>query len=1135
MIVDDILSGYSGAAAELAEAIGDGKNVSVFGIPFSARLLVSARMKKLMYVVSDVSVAREAYETFFALNKKTVLLLPRYDVVTLKRMSAGEGDGDRFSALYDMASGDAEIAVVTAAAFLQRYPTRERIISTAVSLEKGAEYDTDVLKRRLIAAGYKNNPAVTAPGEFSLRGDILDVWGAGAASAVRAEFFGDLLEDLRVLDTDGRSVSETDRALFKPFASVFMTAEEAEAALEAIAGSPAPDEQYFARYDTVRSELSLRLKMLPDTAAGGVVADEALDVALPFTDTCTIAGLFDPDYLVFDDAKQTFDACSAHLTEHLSRVRYLTERGEAFAFAAGQFFGTEQATECRGRKIAFHAITTANRFFRPDAVVTFKFPAMPSYARDYAMLLSDVRNWRQRYNTVIFAGNAETRASLESFFTENGVPYSFKWGERLVILDDFLPHGAIFHDWATVVIGTYDITLKRAKKALKRSKKAAFGELKQGDYVVHETHGIGLCEGIKRMSLGGGERDYIVIAYRDGDKLYLPAENMDSLSKYSGGEENPRLNKLGGAEFGRLKDKVLRSVRAMAIDLSRLYAEREAMRGRKYSADMTLDDEFARAFPFEETDDQLTAIEDGMRDLVSGKIMDRLLCGDVGYGKTEVALRLAFKVMEEGGQVAFVSPTTILARQHFETVKKRYADFGIRVVQLTRFNTPAETRDALEKLRTGKADIVCGTHRILSKDVKFSDLQMLILDEEQRFGVEDKEKLKEIRKNVNVLSMSATPIPRTLHMAMTGISDISVLDTPPAGRLPVQTYVTEFTETLCADAVEREISRGGQVFVVYNRVETIDSFAARLADITGRKVTVAHGQMDEKRLAAAIDAFTHGETDILVSSTIIENGIDLPRANTMIVADADKLGLSQLYQLRGRVGRSDRLAYVYFTYPEGKQLTDAGYKRLEAIMQYTELGSGFKIAMADLEIRGAGNVLGREQHGHMDKVGYDMYCKLLARAVAELKGEKTGEHGEVKAATDYKAFIPDNYITDAGQRFRAYSRIAETDSAEARAAIIAELRDVYGPVPSPCENLITVALVKNLAARLGASRVTVNKGAGEIVFLKAADIPQAVMTVLKGDLSARFTVASVAVISWNGNSAAASMVKFLLNCHKKTA
>lgn len=1130
MITEKFLNQYGGPAAELYAALGDGKDVSVFGLPFSARLLVGSTFRgRILYVTSDVSIARDAYEALHALQPKTVLLLPRYDVVTYKRLSAGEGDSERFSALYDIAAGACEIVVTTAAALLQNYPTAARITAAALDLRKDGEYDLPSVQSSLAAAGYRNAPAVTAPGEYSLRGDILDVWGAGQSAAVRAEFFGDTLEQLRTLDGD-RSVEEIDAALIKPFASVFVSPDEAAAALSELR-RPAPLEpEYAARRAAITDELSVRL-----AAIDRIVADETLDILLPLTDAVTLSTLVQPDYVLFDDAKQVYDTSDAHLTEHAARVKLLLTRGETFPFATDGLRAIETAVTTPAVKVAFHAITTANRLFAPQAVVTVNSPALPSYARDFEMLLSDVRTWRGRYNVVIFAGNAETRNSLEDFFMNNAVPYGHTFGDRLVILDDFLPHGAILPDFATVVIGTYDVTVRHTRKTLKRSKKSVFTAPKEGDYVVHEVHGIGLCEGIRRMSLGGGERDYIVIAYRDGDKLYLPAENMDLLSKYSAGEGAPQLNKLGGAEFGRIKTRVLQSVRGMAIDLAKLYAEREQCKGKKYSTDMTLDKAFSDSFPYEETDDQLTAIEEGMRDLTTGKIMDRLLCGDVGYGKTEVALRLAFKVIEDGGQVAFVSPTTILARQHFETVKKRFDGFGIRAVSLTRFNTPAETKAALAAIREGKADIVCGTHRILSKDVVFRSLEMMILDEEQRFGVADKEKLKTVRKNVNVLSLSATPIPRTLHMAMTGIRDISVLDTPPAGRLPVQTFVTEFTETLAADAIERELSRGGQVFIVYNRVETIDSFAAKIAGITGRKVTVAHGQMEESRLARAVDAFSAGETDILVSSTIIENGIDLPRANTMIVIDADRLGLSQLYQLRGRVGRSDRLAYVYFTFQEGKQLTDTGYKRLEAITRYTELGSGFKIAMADLEIRGAGNVLGREQHGHLDKVGYDMYCKLLARAVGELNGQTVRERSEVKATTDYRAFIPDDYITDSEQRFRAYARIAETDTADARTKILDELKDVYGTVPAPCENLITVAFVKNLAAALGASRVTVNKGAGEVVYLKAADIPQAVMDTVKADALVRLVVGDTAKLTWSGASAPADMIKFLRNCHKKTA
>lgn len=1116
-----LLKNKYGAAAELAESIRDGKDVSAFGLPFYARMLVASEYKRLLYVVSDISLARDACEFFRCVDPTTVLLPPKYDVLLFRRMASDSSDGDRFSALYDIAAGKANIIVTTAAALLQLYPERERILSRALTLEPGGEYDLSDLAAKLRAAGYRRESEVTACGTYSIRGDILDIWGAGSRP-VRAEFFGDGLESLRYIDEDNRRGEAADRYVVKPFASAYLTAAEKDAALRALNAKAKLEPEYAARREQLASE-----------AAEAVENGGDLDFAAPFSQTVTLLDLAAPELVAYDDAKLAYDAMDAALREHRSRFSALLSRGEAFDFGLRQLREIDESTASSAVKLAFHAVTNANRLFVPQAVASFTGTAMPAYARDYRTLLSDVKSWRGTYRVFICCGSAETRRSIEEFLRANYESFSESYAGDVIVADDFLPHGAILHEYKCVVIGTYDVTVRRAAKALRRSKRGAFVQPQPGDYVVHETHGIGLCEGIKRMEMGGGERDYVVIRYRDG-QLYLPAENLDTLSKYVAAEGEPRLNKLGGAEFARVKEKVLHSVRGMAIDLSKLYAERELARGKRYSADRTLDRQFAEAFPFDETPDQLDAIEAGIKDLTEGKIMDRLLCGDVGYGKTEVALRIAFKVIMEGGQVAFVSPTTILSRQHYNTVVKRLAPFGVKAVALNRFNTAAETKAALKAVETGEADIVCGTHRVLSADVRFKSLELLILDEEQRFGVADKEKLKTVRKNVNVLSLSATPIPRTLHMAMTGIRDISVLDTPPVGRLPVQTFVTEFTETLAADAIERECARGGQVFVVYNRVESIVSFAAKLGRVVpNKKITVAHGQMEEGTLARAIDEFTSGESEVLVASTIIENGIDLPNANTMIVVDADRLGLSQLYQLRGRVGRSDRLAYVYFTFSQGKPLTDSAYKRLEAITQYTELGSGFKIAMADLEIRGAGNILGREQHGHMEKVGYDMYCKLLSKAVKELAGKGGPTREEVKVDTDYRAYLPEDYVTDSEQRFRAYARIAETDSPEARTEVLGELKDIYGPVPAPAENLVTIALIKNLAADIGGKYVTVKRSMGAVAFERPSDIAETAARLVEKTPDAVVDLSDKPKILFKGEGAVAAMLKFLLISNKK--
>lgn len=1119
--LERILTTPYGAAEELAAAIRDGKDVSAFGLPFYARMTVAAMYRPLVYVVSDISSARDAFE-FFSSLARTVLLPPRFDVLLYKRLSSESGEGDRYAALYDAVCGDVDVVVTTAAALLQLYPTKERLQAHALQLTVGNEYDLGELTHKLTCAGYRRESEVTACGTFSVRGDIVDVWGAGA-EPVRAEFFGDTLESLHRLGDDNRRREAVDTYRIRPFASMFLTEAERQAALNALHTGNKLAPEYAARREQLIGEATLGLE------EGGNV-----DFAAPLGEHRRLLDLLGDRLIVFDDAKNVYDTAAAVYQEHCARYATLIERGEVFSFSAQQMMSVETAVATDAVKLAFHAVTTANRLFNPAAVVTFVGTPLPSYARDYRGLLSDVRAWRGNYKVFLCCGSAETRKTVEDFFRENYEGFSETYGGDVVVADDFLPHGAILHEYKTVLVGTYDLTVKRAQKALRRSKRNAFVQPQTGDYVVHETHGIGLCEGIRRMEMGGGERDYVVIRYRDG-QLYLPAENLDCLSKYVSGEGEPKLNKLGGAEFNKVKERVKAAVKGLAVDLAKLYAERQTAVGKKYPDDPVTDEAFAAAFEHQETPDQLDAIAAGIKDLTDGKIMDRLLCGDVGYGKTEVALRLAYKVIMGGGQVAFVSPTTILSRQHYNTVVKRLEPFGVKAVALNRFNTPAETKAALQALRDGTADIVCGTHRILSQDVVFKSLEMLILDEEQRFGVADKEKLKTVRTNVNVLSLSATPIPRTLHMAMTGIRDISVLDTPPTGRLPVQTFVTEYTDTLLLDAVERERSRGGQVFIVYNRVESIQSFAASVArTVSGCKIAVAHGQMDEAALARAVDSFTSGETDVLVASTIIENGIDLPNANTMIVVDADRLGLSQLYQLRGRVGRSDRLAYVYFTFPQGKPLTDSAYKRLEAITQYTELGSGFKIAMADLEIRGAGNILGREQHGHMDKVGYDMYCKLLSKAVKELSGETSAAREEVKVDTDYRAFLPEDYITDAAQRFTAYARIAETDSPAARTAVINELKDIYGPVPAPAENLITIALIKNLAADLGAKAVTVRRRTGAIVFERGADMTKALSGPVADVAGARLDLSGKPKIVFDGDGAVPVMLKFLLFAVKKS-
>ena len=854
-----------------------------------------------------------------------------------------------------------------------------------------------------------------------------------------------------------------------------------------------------------------------------------LGYLLPLTSHTDIWGFGGFSGAVFDEVKQIYDNAEIHAAEHANRFTTLLSRGETLPFALGQIIDIKQAFGFKGRELAFHSVMNANRIFTPDAVFNFKTMECPAYFRDFRLLAEDVKNWAKRGYTVYLTTPSDgLNESVKGFFADNDIIYSAGYGEGGIrIVRDAAEKGCVFHNEKVVVIGAADLSRKNPKKTIKRAKSDVWGEAKPGEYVVHELHGVGRFEGIVKLEVGGARRDYLLVSYAGEDKLYVPIENMDSLTKYVA-EGTPKLNKIGGADFARIKEKVSKSVKELAVNLVELYGERLNGKGHRYSDDDSLLDEFEASFEHTETDDQLTAIEEGLNDLKQGKIMDRLLCGDVGYGKTEVALRLAFKVIAEGKQVAFLSPTTILAKQHYETVNKRMEPFGIKAGRLTRFDTKAEQAATVAAVRAGKIDIVVGTHRLLSKDVDFADLGLLILDEEQRFGVSDKEKIKDLKRGVNVLTLSATPIPRTLHMSLVGIRDISVLDTPPTERIPVQTYVLEYSETLVADACTREINRGGQVFIVYNKVSDIDVFAARIqALVPSAKVTFAHGQMQEDVLERTVESFVEGKSDILVSSTIIENGIDIARANTMIVVNSDRLGLSQLYQLRGRVGRSNRLAYVFFTFDGRKTLTDTAYQRLDAITQFTEFGSGFKIAMRDLEIRGAGSVLGAEQHGHMEKVGYDMYCKLLSDAVGELRGEKKAARKEVRAFVDYGLFIPEGYITDREWRLRIYSRIAKTSTLKERDKLLSDLADVYGAVPDSVKNLVDVALIKNLASLIGAENVTLKRGESSVGFNKIMDIDNAVnaeATAFEGKLMAQN--ASLKFPS------ASKMLKFLLNCSK---
>ena len=702
------------------------------------------------------------------------------------------------------------------------------------------------------------------------------------------------------------------------------------------------------------------------------------------------------------------------------------------------------------------------------------------YNRSFELLTQDLKRLKRNGYRVVLLSGSRTRArrlaedlrdyNLSSYYSDD-MEREVQPGEIMTAYGH-ITEGYEYPLLKFTVIAESDIfgnvKKKKKRKIYEGRKIQSFSELKPGDYVVHENHGLGIYQGIEKIEVDRVAKDYMKIAYDKGGNLYIPATQLDLIQKYASADaKKPKLNRLGSQDWVKTKTRVRGAVKEIAKDLVELYAARQNQEGFVYGKDTVWQKEFEEMFPFEETEDQLLAIEAVKRDMESSKIMDRLICGDVGYGKTEIAIRAAFKAVQESKQVVYLVPTTILAQQHYHTFQQRMRDFPVRVDLMCRFRTSAQQKKTIEDTKKGLVDIVIGTHRVLSDDLKFKDLGLLIIDEEQRFGVQHKEKIKKLKENVDVLTLTATPIPRTLHMSLIGIRDMSVLEEAPQDRMPIQTYVMEYNDEMVREAIERECARSGQVYYVYNRVEDIAEIAAHIQKLVPDvNVAFAHGQMREQELERIMCDFIDGEIDVLVSTTIIETGLDISNVNTMIIHDADRLGLSQLYQLRGRVGRSNRMAYAFLLYRRDKMLKEIAEKRLAAIREFTDLGSGFKIAMRDLEIRGAGNLLGAQQHGHMEAVGYDLYCKMLNEAVKHLKGEMEEEDYTTTIDLNIDAYIPDTYISNEYQKLDIYKRIAAIESEEEMEDMVEELIDRFGDIPKKVEMLLTVAQLKALAHKV---------------------------------------------------------------------
>ncbi len=1049
-----------------------GVPTAVFGLGDAEKYLVAAMTeRRIVYITADALSAQHAQAAISVLSgKRCALLSAKDEVLTYRKALSRDALYRRLTALYEWESG-AEVLVADIEALAQLVPRRVPVCT----LKVGGETEMHGLIEALVRAGYTRGYDVDGKGAFSVRGDILDIYPINLAHPVRIDFFGDEVEAIKPYDeTTGERYPQIDRVEIVAATDVILAKGEEESLSRIFSEELAlsPDAKAYARLSEIFSSI----------AAEGYTSDFLLPVlegAGSFFE-----GLSPDTMLIFDETKLIRDKLKGLYSEHAERHKLLYGGGETAKFSLGQYLPEEAFSALGGHPcLALQTFAGDVGFFSPLRIYNLKSTPVHRYLNSLPDLITDLRVWEKTgYRVLIFCGSRERVELLAERLNEDAVPHTavlppFEALRGNVLLSATLEHGFLLHDCKIAVIGTGDLYTKAAPaRRLKRRRGDLFVAPEVGDYAVHEMYGVGRITGTKKIETQDGTKEYIALEYKDGDTLYVPVEQMDILSKYMGGE-NPALSKIGGGEFERVKARVRASLRKMAFDLKQLYAERQEKRGYVFPEFREEMEEFEAAFPYEETADQLQSVAEIKADMCSEKVMDRLLCGDVGFGKTEVALRAAYLCILAGRQVALMCPSTVLSEQHFRTATERMAVFGVRVASLNRFRTEKEVSETLTALKKGEIDLVVGTHRLLSQDVVFRDLGLLILDEEQRFGVEHKEKIKNVKRDVDCLTMTATPIPRTLHLSLSGIRDISTIQTPPVARLPVQTYVAEETETLIRDACIRELSRKGQIFLLYNRVETIDTFARHISEIVPEaRVAVAHGRMDRATLDRNVFGFYRGEYDLLVTTTIIENGIDLPNANTLIVIDADRLGISQLYQLRGRVGRGARLAHAYFTYKPEKVMTASAAERLKAIMQFTELGSGFRIAMRDLEIRGAGNVLGAEQHGHMDKVGYELYAKIL-------KEELTGERQElIDLDVKVSAFLPENYIESPAGRMDCYKQIAEIRSAKDYKRVCTAMEENYGPLPPSAENLLVIALMKSFAQKLRVRRIAVGQKGGLVEF-----------------------------------------------------
>ena len=1128
----ELLPGFTRVASHLKEGTG---RIRVSGLSPTAKALLLVLFRRgaerpLIFVVNDnravedfVPVLRGFCELTAACDPESVVSLPARDVLPFQNLSPHpELQEERATALWKIATGKASIVVapIAATAILQR--SAEYYTDLARTLGRGESFDVDNLLAHLNTVGYSSADVVEMPGQYALRGGILDVYSPEAERPVRIEFFGDEVDSIRRFDpASQRSSDPIDEALLLPLTETPVTDHLLGAIHTRLSGKRITGATEEVVEAAVRS--------------GGVTVFPGWEFYAPVAGADrTVFDLLPGAAVLLDEP----DSLRDEFGRFWSRVGEMHERSgignlvrpeDLYLVPEGWW---QKVASLTGADVEHLGITTSEDD-RP--AVDFLTQPTPRFHGAVPAMLEEAQKLTREGNQVLFSvSNTGEVERLADIFTEYNV--SFKLGSRTrsgesyadetsyfagevfttTLAKAYVPDGVVFPEAHLAIFGARDLfdesDTVASRPGRQKSKVSAFlsdfRDLQVGDYVVHVEHGIGQYQGLKEINQGDGNAEFMLLEYAEGARLYVPLTRLDLIQKYRSSEgAKPALSHLGTQAWAKTKARVRKAMKDMADELLKLYAARKMAQGNAFTAGNEFVREFEDAFEFSETEDQAQAIADVMHDMESSQPMDRLLCGDVGYGKTEVAMRAAFKAVNDNKQVAVLAPTTVLAFQHYETFKQRFGPFPVTIEMISRFRNPKQQKEILRKTEAGKLDILIGTHRLLSRDIKFTDLGLLIVDEEQRFGVRHKERIKQMRKQVDVLTMSATPIPRTLHMSLVGLRDMSVIETPPKDRMAIQTVVASWDDKLIQSAVEQELERGGQVYFVHNRVESIWEIAAKLQELVPKAcIIVGHGQMAESELERVMLKFMHHQADILVATTIIENGLDIPLCNTILINRADRLGLSELYQLRGRVGRSNRRAYAYLLVPREVELTPIARRRLAALKEFSDLGAGFKIAALDLELRGAGNLLGGEQSGHIEAVGFELYTQMLERAVREMKGEAGPEEAETQLNLGLNIRIPAEYVPEENQRLQMYKRVARVETESQLSDVASELEDRYGPPPQAVRNLLDYASLKLLCMRVGVNAIDRKRDVVTFKFRQNAAVdPEQLARFVSAQRGAQFT------------------------------